>query len=290
MIYKPSGKAPFLPMLGILIIAPFFACLAAYAYVFLQYWITMVLVWSLLPFGYGGLALILTNHGVKRGKIRNPLVAGLIGAVVGIIFLWVLWAMWLDYRFFQDSQDFFLLLFSPLETLQIITEVNAIGTWTLKHSDAVSGWFLGIFWFVEAAIVLVMPCTAASTAETPFSETENEWCKPEILPIPFAYIDNPNSVIPSILENPENLLTLPLHQSITLPLEHKDSLNFAQIGFYVSPQGKDCYLFLNNKIAKQTEKETHYTPISLIRNLQISPTLLTQLRGLEQAQNDSNPV
>lgn len=187
--YKPSGR--FSPVglataLGIGLVATF---VASWIYGYTMAWIPLVYLNVLLVGGYGFAVGSILALGISMGKIRNVLVAVLLGLVVGLFALYCGWVTWI---YAMSSQE--LLVWDPLALGAGIVALGQEGVWTIKGSKP-TGWFLYSFWIIEALIVLGLAVWMSYEAsDTPFCEDCEEWMESEVVLGVFKPLGNPSEL------------------------------------------------------------------------------------------------
>jgi len=261
--YKPSGK--FSPsfilyfILVSLLAFPVFGLIYAYCiwyipFIYINFFITIC---------FGLLVAFAINFAViKKGRVRNPILAAAIGFFAALIALYFHWSIWVDLVINAgesygskrigitvsniDFLEVFSLFLQPGLVFEYINEVNKFGTWGIRGAT-VSGGFLWAIWAIEFVIV-----TAISTylpflsSKKPFSESTNSWHKEIELPA-LSYIENKEQLIKDIASN--NLSGF----DILSKSETSDSENHSIFTLYKSNSGKN-YLTIENKTASLDSK------------------------------------
>ncbi|MGL5889704.1 MAG: hypothetical protein ACRC3B_07460 [Bacteroidia bacterium] len=194
--YTPSGKAPVTGILFALAVSAVFAVICAFAYCYGIWYIPIIYLNLVLIIGVPiALSVLIARVGIKFGKIRNKIVAGVIGLAGGVMFFVVQWLIhcvmvansgevhsigsgshsmgFAETGFSMDAFMFYLT--NPAEAISFIGIINDVGTWGIG-SGTVSGILLTIFWIVEALCILFIPVFFPwKQADNPFSEKLNQW-------------------------------------------------------------------------------------------------------------------
>ena len=222
-VYKPSGA------FGIVFVPLLVAMLAigialAYLYQMLLEWIPFIYVTFILTIIFGACLGAFGRLVVKAGSVRNVLIAGIIGLVIGggshAAKFWfqyerILWeaaeikAEEENKTVEQAHQE----MRRDLSFWQHIKLRVDLG-WELNGGAPIAGFFVYLIWLIEAGIVIglaVMMPNAAS--KEPFSEKTGQWASEEstIMMLP---IDNPEMVDKiSQATDVDQLLTIPIPKS-----------------------------------------------------------------------------
>jgi hypothetical protein len=194
--YKPSGKAPVTGILLALTVSAVFAVICAFAYCYGIWYIPIIYLNLILIIGVPiALSVLIARIGIKFGKIRNKIVAAMIGLAGGVVFFIVQWLIHCvmvtnsgevhsigsgshSMGFAETGFSFEAFMFyltNPAETISLIGVINEVGTWGIG-SSTVSGILLTIFWIIEALCILFVPVFFPwKQADNPFSEKLNQW-------------------------------------------------------------------------------------------------------------------
>ena len=99
----------------------------------------------------GGLCVI----PIRYGRVRIPLVAAFIGAVLALLSLYVMWLVWLHGVLLEwDAPIGYVdLITQPTGFMRLIRFINSVGTWSTEGRPS-TGIPLLICWLVEAGAVL----------------------------------------------------------------------------------------------------------------------------------------
>ncbi|MCU0435528.1 MAG: hypothetical protein MUC87_18865 [Bacteroidia bacterium] len=194
--YKSSGKAPVTGTLLALAAALVLGILCAFIYCYAIWYIPIIYLNIVIIIGVPfALSWLMARLAIKPGKIRNKMMAGLMGLAAGVVFFVMQWALhcvmvtnsgevhsigsgshelgFAETGFSLNALLFY--LFNPSETFTLIGIINEVGTWGIK-SSTVSGVMLTICWVVEALIILLLPMYLPyKQAANPFSEKLNQW-------------------------------------------------------------------------------------------------------------------
>lgn len=131
---------------------------------------------------FGGSVGALTALGLKWGKTRNSVVAGIAAFSVATLALYCSWAFWVKntlHTFAHREADASFLMFHPDRLWYVVKLINRYGTWGLSGGSPEKGTMLWIVWAVEALAVLGLAALAAVAIirHIPFCETCDRWCK-----------------------------------------------------------------------------------------------------------------
>ena len=219
--YEPSGKfSPRLPggLLGyVLIVPPCLALIYAYGQVFFgDSGFNGIFHLTNPALAMGGsflLSWLTKRFVVERNHVRNAKLAGWLGLLVGLEFLWLQWLCWV--LFYAGEGGVFNamhLLVHPLQLGERIFQINGVGTWafTMDENDIrmrLDGAWLWIPWAIEALLLTLMPMNACSArASAPYSESKSAWFKRLELPELFSPT-GAQSVVSALLKGREDAFT-----------------------------------------------------------------------------------
>ncbi|MCI0365653.1 MAG: hypothetical protein L0Y44_04255 [Phycisphaerales bacterium] len=186
--YKPSGDftvAGPLLMLGIGAVAAVILG-SVYGYLIQYNPIVYINVIGALVFG-GGLGWA-AGIGIRRGKVRAPLIATLDGLAVGAMGVFVAWVVWI--HAFAGRAGANVWIFNPAELWAVIQQVAATGAWSLKGATP-TGLALYAVWAIEALMIAgicVLVCRNA--ASKPFCEPCAQWAQSKTPSQSFGAVDD----------------------------------------------------------------------------------------------------
>ncbi len=188
--YQPSGKFSIMSFVWWLLAAAIGMPLLAMIYAYAIWYIPIIYFNLALVLLLGGAVGLLVDYAaIRQGKVRNPMLATVLGGLAGLVALYFQWAVWLDLVVNAGDQigtdsigitvsnikfwQVFSLAINPDVMLELIGKVYDVGTWGIKGST-VSGGFLGLVWLLEAVGVLALsaflPRLAASI---PYDESSD---------------------------------------------------------------------------------------------------------------------
>lgn len=183
MFYKPSGKAPGDGIAIGLAVGIAAAIPLAFIYSYAILYIPIIgIVTFILTGGFGLLLGVAVGSPMHSRKVRNPMLASLMGFLTGLVALYAMWVVWLYAlinRGDQPPEDLTLLglALSPLGVWNLIELVNQTGAWSFKGSTPTGG-FLWFIWGLEAVILVGLPTwLAGTTVADPFCEKCEAWCE-----------------------------------------------------------------------------------------------------------------
>lgn len=285
MYYKPSGKFSPLAFAYLGLISAIGFPLLALAYAYASWYIPFIyinlLVIVVMALGVGFLSSVFV---VRLGKMRNPILAAVMGALSGLIALYFAWAIWLG--LVLGANDFvgvgsfgvvtssvewwqvFALAKSPGAMMELIGIVNEVGTWGTGDT-AVSGIFLTLVWVVEALAFIGVPVFLNYTmASSPFCEEENKWFEEEELP-PMTFIQDPRSLVSKLEKGQEDPFG-----DIVLDTGLRDHSVFT---IHYSGKGQS-YLSIENKVHKLDEKgKSEWNAKQVVTNIAIGASTVALL-------------
>ncbi len=172
--YTPDGLL-FGLLAGMLLAVP-----AAFLYSYGLFEIDSAKLRLLCPMGFGALIGAACGAVMYWGKVRNLLVAGMVGAIASSFALYISWLAWILHLLYPERWIFNLTrpAMHPLNLWTLILSVNAKGTWSYEHGSPTTGLSLWIIWATEAAFVIGFGAlvAVALVKRLPFCESCNAWC------------------------------------------------------------------------------------------------------------------
>ena len=277
--YHPSGV---FPLAGI---AALFAGCAGGAvlgavYAFVNHHMPLVYLNVLLLCGFGFSLGWLGSWGVRKSRVRSASAAVVMGAV---IFLTAYVSHWFFYistvlvDWETDSPYSVMTVFNlaldfmrdPGESWEVIQGLNEEGVWSISKLGSSSsrsrfepkGLVLAAIWLIEA-LFLMYPAVKRTWEEAckPYSERQGEWMKPQELPVPIAFIEDPEEFKKAVDRGDYSMLTA------QLPPSDEDVLKFANVCLY--SDALESYVSVKNvSVTNKKKKETD----EVVRYLKISP-------------------
>lgn len=290
--YKPSGKFSPISFIYFILTALIVLPILALVYTYLVWYIPFVYINLFITIGFGfTIGFAISFLAIKFGKVRNSTIALTLGLIGGLIALYFSWAIWVDLVInagenYGNSRigitasstrfsQLFRLVLNPKILMEIIAEINSIGTWGIG-SSTVSGVFLTIIWVIEALIIIVITTVMSYTAaKIPFCELDNKWFDVNNDLPAFSYIENPTEMI-NLLErlNPNSFE----HLAIIKDIENNSHSIFS---LYTSSH-RDSYLSIENKLAKTNDKgEVEFDDNEFIEYIYINNELKDKLLAIQ---------
>jgi len=261
--YKPSGKFSPSFILFFLLVSLIAFPLLGLIYAYCIWYIPFIYINFFITLGFGFLVALCVNKVViRKGKVRNPILALFIGFFAGIVALYFHWSVWIDLvinagesygserigvtvsniEFFQV----FSLIFQPSMVFEYIGMVNEFGTWGIRGAT-VSGAFLWVIWAIEFVIVVgVSSFLPYLESKKPFSESTNSWYEEITLPA-LSFIENKEQLIADITSNNHSGFDF-LNKEV-----NKESDSHSVFTLYKSKSGKN-YLTIDNKTSSLDSK------------------------------------
>lgn len=285
--YKPSGRYSPFSIFLLLILCVTLIPLLALVYAFATWYIPIVYLNIILGAGMGFLVGWLVYKFVIRiGKVRNGLIAALWGLIAGLTTLYFSWVWWLDILITVSESEIYpsigevlrnfsfmnalSLTLNPSGVLEIIGNVNEVGTWGVKSSDSVNGWPLTIVWIIEAGILVLVPLlyVFASSGE-PYCEETQTWSESKELSS-FKAIDS-HKFISAIEEDKVPELELLDLETLT------EAIPFSSMIMH-STQGGKYYLTATTQVPEIGKKdEIEYNGTELFEYLEVSADIADEL-------------
>lgn len=251
LYYKPSGKSNPISFLYLTLAMFIAAPLLAFIYTYAILWIPIVYLNFLclagIAFGLGFVASFVIGF----GKVRNKILAIILGLFVGLAGIYASWIVWVSYHVNSSAfveLSYLDLIKNPSAVWSMIWEINNIGTWTIGRSGgSVSGMFLTVVWAIEALAMIGFPIFFAySKAGEPYLENDDNWAENTAIG-PFEYVPNAE-ILQKQLEakNYEELIGMQ-------PAENAGQGSHSVLTLYHGKnrnQSKEFYVSVSNKFGK----------------------------------------
>ncbi|WP_234859519.1 hypothetical protein [Aquimarina aquimarini] len=288
--YQPSRKFSPISLLYFAALSIIGLPILALIYSYCIWYIPFVYINLFITIGFGiGTGLIIRSFAVKIGKVRNPTIGFLLGAIGGCIALYFNWAIWVDLAInsgesYGNSRigitvsnieflQVFSLIAQPGLLLELIKEIGEYGTWGIRGAT-VSGVFLYIIWAIEALIVIgISAILPWQKAGEPFCELSNQWYPEKELPA-FDKIKNKEEFIANL----EQGITPEVFSDL-IKIEDVKKQSHSIFTLYTSDQGVN-YLSINNKTATRNEKgEIKFESDAIVEYITISKAIIQLLEA-----------
>jgi len=294
LYYQPSNKIP-LPGIVLLLLGGLVAAAGlTLVYTYANWYSPVVQLSALTCLFFGLLLGMALTRLVELGKLRSPLgVAGL-GLLVGLAAVCLEWGAYLTLLFgthatgpgdaAETSTSFSPhlladILAHPSRTWEAVRQVNRVGVWSMHsgpHSAAgtdskPTGWYLGLFWGLEALIIVAGAVLSYLRAKAPFSELTGEWATREGFPVPVAFIQD------------EALTRTALEAGQTggfVPHRPGDNAGqYARLLVHRVPADATCRYLTVENVAYVTDNRGKVTPKvrAVVRRLALSPAAYKDL-------------
>ena len=176
LYYRPSGRFSFSGLVVMLAFGGVAGVVLGAAYGYLDQFNPIVYINFLATLLFGAGMALAARFGVRNGKVRSPLLAALVGIIIGVIGMYSAWVFWINALSVRSKQAVW--AFDPGRLWSIMQAIAQHGAWSLKGTN-VSGAALWIIWAIEAAIVIGI-CTVKcrSYAREPYCEECGAWAEP----------------------------------------------------------------------------------------------------------------
>lgn len=196
--YRHSGRVT--PMAVVYALAVTFLAgpLLALIYSAATIYIPFIYINLILTGGFGALVGVCVAAAMRIGHTRST--AAVLGMTVlaAVVAYYAHWVFWFCVHAFRADQSFIdaLAVAFPPFLVADIGRVNELGTWSLRSSDAVTGWPLTIVWIVEAALYFGAAAFAAYSmaSSTVYCESCSNWCAPRLNVQRYAHDQGPTIV------------------------------------------------------------------------------------------------
>jgi len=288
--YVPSGKFSPSSFLYFILTAIIILPILAVIYTYLVWYIPFIYINFLITAGFGfGVGMALQYLAINIGKVRNPNLAVLFGVLGSFIAMYFSWAIWVDLvinagesygntRIGITTSNIKIvqvleLAFNPSLLLDLIVDINKVGTWGLR-SATISGVFLAIIWLIELLIVLVIAVLVPyASAKRPFCELSNKWFEEETLPT-FNFINEVNEMIANLEEGCQTSFD----ELLLMP--NNKSASHSVFTLFSSEKG-ESFLSIENKLAGTNDKgEIEFNDHEFLEYVYINSSLKNKLKML----------
>jgi len=174
--YRPDGTVPAGGLVYGLLYGAVAAVVLGFVYGYLVQYNPFVYFNALATFGFGFALGFATWLGAKKGHLRSPGGAAVLGAVVGCLGLYVGWVAWLRALIGRSDESFWVI--DPAAVWELIGLVNTDGVWTLM-SWTPTGGALWAIWGVEALVIVGLSAVACrgGAASTPYCRRCSTWAE-----------------------------------------------------------------------------------------------------------------
>jgi hypothetical protein len=136
-------------------IAMFLAVIGAFAYAKIQPALHHLLLRIGQVIAGAIIAGVISMIPADFGKVRSPVLAAFMGAVLAMIVLYVMWITWIHDVLHRAGApvEYWKLIAHPPALFRLIRLISSVGTWSYG-GDMVRGFGLVIMWVLEASAVL----------------------------------------------------------------------------------------------------------------------------------------
>lgn len=270
--YQHSGQFGMSNLVVVPLAAVAVAFPLGFASAYVAKWIPFIILRVLLTVGYGIAFGVFGTWLLKRGKVRNNIIALLGGAFIGLVALYFQWNGYI--HTLAGSAPPLLFPDAVWQIMQLLLEQ---GSWSLRGSGNVTGVMLAIVWLVEAGIIVgfsaLIPFGTIST--TPYCETTRCWLDAERKIDTLEAFTDPAQI--AALKR-DDLAPL-LQAKPRLP----GSATFARITLKHSPKSKIFYTLRLENITTAIDKEGNpkATTTQLLRDLVLPASMFELITKFE---------
>ena len=254
LYYRPSGKVPFLALIGSLVLGVLGAIVLAILYIALQWFIPIIYFNVFITLGFGAGIFFILDFCFKHWKLRNKGMAVLITLIIALLGFYAQWALFVSLMYNAEGtmggdtwvkssfnlEGFKAFFLHPFFIWEAIQDLNEVGTFSLKKNP-VSGGMLWAIWGIEMLIIVLTPIILAFRGITiyPFSEKDETWMNKRILPGRFKFVED-QATVTSLLGNHDFAY---IHEHLP---EEEEHLSFATAEVYESDTDDHQYLTIYN--------------------------------------------
>lgn len=153
--YRPPRKVEFLPFVISFAIALVAIVVGSFFYARILPNLSNVYyrvgAWAVAFLSVGALSII----PIRFGKVQSPLVAAVVGTVLGLVALYAMWVTWTVNTLQRAGLlvEYWPVIKNPSAFLSLIRFINSVGAWSYRQTD-VRGPALLLVWIVEGAAVV----------------------------------------------------------------------------------------------------------------------------------------
>lgn len=226
--YRHSGKAPVGGLALTLLLGGAVAIGGAALYILARVYIPYDILNAACNFIFGLAIGGMAGQAAIWGKVRNPVVAGVMGVLTAAVGIYAAWVFWLYYR--SGGQ----VILSPLDIWGAMLSLAENGDWSVRDITPKGVW-LFLVWLAEALIILACGWALAypRVKDLPFCERTGQWLKNVVHIGPFdipvdvdavrRHLENGDTSIlkslrPISITHPENYIEIQLRSSTMLYL------------------------------------------------------------------------
>jgi len=194
--YRPSGLFQLSGLLLTVVFGAAAALVCAGVYGYLILYNPFLYINFMATLGLGFLVGVAASAGVSVGKVRNSLVASLLGAGVGVIAVYVSWVVWV--HALAGRADESLWVVDPTALLGVVGLLAKEGVWSIRSATP-TGVVLYAIWASEALIVIGLVVAAVhGAASRPFCERCNAWMSETVGQKMLGYVDDRNGLVDAL--------------------------------------------------------------------------------------------
>ena len=271
LYYKTLGRIT----AGSFVFIPLFGCIAAailaaiYGYLTVYNPFIYINFLGTLGFGFGlGAACAM---GVLIGKLRSPVIAALLGLLVGVFAVYASWVVWM--HAFWGRLDHDVWIINPFELWELISLAAANGVWTLK-SWTPTGAVLYTFWAIEAVIISGFSMfMSMGGANESFCEPCEQWLDTELENL-FMLVKADKKTIKQSLESGDISVLEPRFDEPESSTQVSITLDLC------SGCQKEAFLTVQEVTIKQKGKEAKEERKDIVSRLIVRPEYLEKIRQL----------
>jgi len=241
-LYKQSEIYNLPGFISAIILGSLLAVFLGFIYNFLIVTIPLVYVNLFLCAGYGAVLGYGIKYFSRFGKIRNTrqnlFLAGVVG-FVGFYFQWIAYFVFLNSgeHSFQAYQENFNLIYNPALFLELLFELNKVGSWEM-FGVIFTDFALWVIWGLEALLIIGIPLLIAYKHPIiPFSENFNQWYTKYVFNNQFESIVTQNQFKENLLKNTEETINA---------LSYGDPFRFSEISMFYIKGEQNQYLSIDN--------------------------------------------
>ena len=153
--YTPPARIDIRRTILYFLLAALLGCTGAIIYAKILPNLSNPLLRGSAPIAAAGAMALIALIPVRSGRVRIPVAAAFLGALLALITLYVMWLVWVHDILNRWSWPvtFTDLLLHPMSFFRLIRIINRTGTWAY-HGDIAAGFPLLLLWLIEAGLIL----------------------------------------------------------------------------------------------------------------------------------------
>ena len=277
--YRHSGRVPLRGLLLSTGVGVVVGSVSSSVYAVVAHYFFIPVIKAIFPIGLGCFLGWIHAWALRKGGVRNPILAAVMGSFYALVALYVAWGVSFICKagFRVDENGSYLYAFSPVNLWTHIQSMYVNGFWMFKGNFPLNGWKVATCWLAEGFFVVVATTHQSyfTTRDMVYCERCDNWCKTRVSAVHYS-LNGVNQLAEQIQEGALDSLT-------RLATTRTETEDYLQIRLTYCPTcNQDNYLDLRRQRlhVRPSGKVSLRPAIEIVEKLVVRPEDLEMVKSV----------